>query len=62
LRRILPIDPPRDQFTDPVDGVSVGDPGENVPEIGFGIQSVQFCGLCRAPNYAERSFTAVHGG
>ena len=27
---------------------------EDVSEVGFGIEAVQFCALCRTPNYAER--------
>lgn len=35
---------PREQFSDPVDRM-VGDAGENVAKIGFGIETVELCGL-----------------
>ena len=32
----------------------IGDAGKHVGEPGTGIDVVEFGGLCRAPNYAER--------
>jgi hypothetical protein len=40
-------------LADPVNGV-IGDAIDNVVEVSFGIEAVEFCGLCRPPNYAER--------
>lgn len=45
-------DTPRQQLIDPVDGM-VGDVSEDVVQISLWIDAVEFCCLCRAPNYAE---------
>jgi hypothetical protein len=34
----------------------VGQPVEQIGEIGFGLEIIELCGLCRLPNYAERLF------
>ncbi|MEA2962763.1 MAG: hypothetical protein QOI46_2861 [Alphaproteobacteria bacterium] len=46
--------PPRRQLIDPIDGMPVGDLCQDILEVGLGIYAVELCGLCRAPNYAER--------
>jgi hypothetical protein len=43
---------PGEQFVDPVDGM-FGDASQNLAEIAFRIQTVEFGCSCRAPDYAE---------
>jgi hypothetical protein len=35
--------------------VAIDDPGEDIGEIAEGLDAVEFAGLCRPPNYAERA-------
>jgi hypothetical protein len=44
---------PWQQRVDPFDRI-VSDPIMNLAQVVLGIEAVQFGGLCRAPNYAER--------
>jgi hypothetical protein len=44
---------PRQQIVDPVSGM-FGNARQNIGEPGLRIDIVQFGGLCRPPNYAER--------
>jgi hypothetical protein len=46
---------PRQEFIDPVDGM-IGDAGKDIPQVGFWIEAVELCGLCRLANYAECLF------
>jgi hypothetical protein len=32
----------------------IGDAANHFAQVGFGIDAVELCGLCRSPNYAER--------
>jgi hypothetical protein len=45
---------PRKQFVEAIDLVTFDEAGEDVGEIGFGIDAVEFASLCRPPDYAER--------
>jgi hypothetical protein len=33
--------------------MAAGEAVDDVGEVGFGIEAVQLCALCRTPNYAE---------
>jgi hypothetical protein len=44
---------PREQLVDSVDRV-IGDARDDVAQIGFWVEPVEFGSLCRSPNYAER--------
>jgi hypothetical protein len=46
-------DSPWQQLGDAIDGM-LGDSSDNVAQVGLGVKTIQFCGLCRLPNYAER--------
>jgi len=35
--------------------VAIDDPGEDIGEIAEGLDAVEFAGLCRTTNYAERA-------
>jgi hypothetical protein len=48
------VDVPGQEFCDAVDRM-IGDAIEHRVQISFWIEAVQFGGLCRAPNYAERA-------
>jgi hypothetical protein len=43
---------PGQQIVDLPGGIGC-DPGDDVAQIGFGIEAVELGGLCRPPNYAE---------
>ena len=45
---------PRQEFVQTLDGM-VRDAGEHISEPGPGIDVIQFRGLCRLRNYAERA-------
>ena len=45
---------PRQQFVEAVDRVAVDHPMQHVMQVGVGFDAVEFAGLCRPPNYAER--------
>ena len=45
---------PRQQFIEAVDGMPVDHAREHVAQVGVGFDAVEFAGLCRPPNYAER--------
>ena len=47
----LPV--PGQELADAVDQV-VGDAGEDVAQIGFGVETIHLGSLCRPSNYAER--------
>jgi hypothetical protein len=44
---------PWQQLVDAIDGV-LGDASDDVAQVCLGIKAIQFGGLCRLPNYAER--------
>jgi hypothetical protein len=46
-------DDPWQQLVDAIDRM-LGDASDDVAQVGLGIKAVQFSGLCRVPNYAER--------
>jgi hypothetical protein len=48
------VDVPGQELCDSVDRM-IGDAIEHRVQISFWIKAVQFGGLCRAPNYAERA-------
>jgi hypothetical protein len=45
---------PRQQFIEAVDGMPVDHAREHIAQVGVGFDAVEFAGLCRPPNYAER--------
>jgi hypothetical protein len=45
---------PRQQFVETVDRMSVDHAREHIAQVGIGFDAVEFAGLCRPPNYAER--------
>jgi hypothetical protein len=49
---------PRQEFLDTGDGV-IGDMGQHMPQIGFGIEAVELGGSCRVSDYAEAEHTVL---
>jgi hypothetical protein len=48
------VEVPGQQFGDTTDRM-VCDAAEDVVQIGLGVEAIEFGGLCRPPNYAERA-------
>ena len=50
---------PRQKLVDAIDLV-LGDTTKHVRERGLRVDAIELCGLCRAPNYAERKKIFKH--
>ena len=48
------VDVARKEGFDVGEGSGLGQLGEQVPEVGVGVEAVRLGGLCRPPNYAEQ--------
>ena len=51
---------PVHELSEPRVGLPLGDPVDDLGEIGFGIQPVELGALCRPTNYAERACFPQH--